>query len=138
MKKIKSTKEYWVLCQDLKAVIDARIDGSDYNRMMCWGDDKTETIEHWLIKCMLFKLLRNKGHIVVGEANIGSGHCDLIDLTDAKIYEVDKKFSDKQKGFKVDKYRTHYIKDIIFIEYRDLPWNKGISEVYKALKEWIL
>lgn len=125
----------WQRCRDLKQTVDARIEPSDFNRMMCWKKD--ETIDHWSIKCLIFKILREMGRTVVGEANMGGGYCDVIDLDTGYIYEVETNPTPQTTKDKILRYNSAFITDIIIIPIKELP--KGDKERYKELKsKWIV
>lgn len=124
----------WQLCEDLKAVINARIDKHDWNRLQCWNS--AETLNHFLTKAMVFKILRSRGRTTVAEASIGVGVCDIIDLDMAYIYEIESNPTPEKEKQKYAQYNCAYIKDIIVIDLRKLPADN--KERYKELERLIL
>lgn len=50
--------------------------------------EKGETIKHYLIKMIIYKLLRNEAHEVYVECQVGEGIADVFDKTTGIVYEV--------------------------------------------------
>ena len=128
----KSMTNVWTLTQDLRAINGSNITKMDYNRMMCWN--RNETLDHWLTKCMIFKILRDKGHVVIGECNFGgAGVVDLFSLTAKIVFDVEGSLTPSKKRAKYEQYINHAINDVIVIDLDKLP--KDNKERFKYLKE---
>ena len=94
----------------------------------------TETIDHWITKALLFRILRKLKHNVVTEFEItGMGVGDVFDLTTSVQYEIEttsySKFIQRRKE---DYERTGV--EVIVIPMGKLP--KDVLEREKALREW--
>lgn len=82
---------------------------------------KAETTKHFLIKCMIFKLLVNADHKAKIERNIGNGVIDVFDFTTGMCYEVETRKNPEYNKRKLEEYLKHTgIKDIIFIYLEDI------------------
>jgi hypothetical protein len=95
-----------------------------------------ETLDHWITKAIVFRLLRKMKHDVVTEFEItGMGVGDVLDLTNSVQYEIEttsyqKFITDRAKQY----VRTGV--DVIVIPLAKL--SKNIKEREKALEEWVL
>jgi hypothetical protein len=72
----------------------------------------TETLDHWLTKAIIFRLLRKMKHDVITEFEItGMGIGDIFDLTTATQYEVEttsySKFLQRRKEDYAPKFDTY-------------------------------
>ena len=94
-----------------------------------------ETIDHWVTKALVFRLLRNMKHDVVSEFEItGMGIGDLFDLTSSVQYEIETRSNPKFIRDRAEQY-TRIGVEVIVIPIGKLP--KDIKEREKALKEYI-
>ena len=95
-----------------------------------------ETLEHWIIKAMVFRLLRKMKHEVVTEFEItGMGVGDIFDLTASVQYEIETTSYPKYIHDRAKQYIRIGV-DVIVIPIGKLPEN--IKEREKALKEYVL
>ena len=95
-----------------------------------------ETLEHWITKAIVFRLLRKMKHDVVTEFEItGMGVGDVFDLTTSRQYEVETKNTPKYIRDRLDQYKRMDV-DIIIIPLKNLPVN--IREREKALEDWVI
>ena len=94
-----------------------------------------ETIDHWITKALVFRLLRNMKHDVVTEFEItGMGVGDLFDLTSSVQYEIETTSYPKYIRDRAKQYIRIGV-DVIVIPIKNLPENNKDRE--KALKEYI-
>ena len=94
-----------------------------------------ESIDHWITKALLFRLLRRMKHDVVTEFEItGMGIGDVFDITTSIQYEVEtrsySKFIEKRR---LDYERTGV--EVIVIPLAKLP--VGMKEREKVLTEYV-
>ena len=94
-----------------------------------------ESLDHWITKALLFRLLRKMKHDVITKFEItGMGVGDVYDLTTGVQYEVQRvsysKFLERRKG---DYDRV--VVEVIVIPLAGLP--EDIREREKALGEWV-
>lgn len=101
-----------VLGIDLKGVNSIRFSGN-------------ESFKHRVVKFMVCHLLSMKGHRFKTEENIKGSICDVIDLDNFIIYEVESKATKRTLRKKLDDFYHPYIEDIIVIDIRKLryDWN---------------
>lgn len=91
-----------------------------------------EGIKHWVVKAIIFKILRDMGRVVGSEVEVNGGIVDVIDLDNMIVYEVDKKI------------RQHFyltgtpegIKDVFIIMLDEVPDN--INEAEKYLRDKVV
>ena len=94
-----------------------------------------ETIDHWITKALVFRLLRKMKHDVVTEFEItGMGIGDLFDLTSSVQYEIETLSYAKHIQDRAKQYQRIGI-DVIVIPIKKLP--KDIKEREKALKDYV-
>ena len=94
-----------------------------------------ETLDHWITKALVFRLLRKMKHDVVTEFEItGMGVGDIFDLTSSVQYEIETISHPKHIKDRAKQYQRIGI-DVIVIPIKKLP--EDIKEREKALKEYI-
>ena len=94
-----------------------------------------ETIDHWITKALVFRLLRNMKHDVVTEFEItGMGIGDVLDLTKSVQYEIETLSYAKHIQDRAKQYQRIGI-DVIVIPIKKLP--DDVKEREKALKEYL-
>ena len=94
-----------------------------------------ESLDHWITKALLFRMLRKMKHDVISEFEItGMGVGDIFDLTTGVQYEVERvsysKFLERRKG---DYERVGV--EVIVIPLAGLP--ADLKEREKVLGEWV-
>lgn len=95
-----------------------------------------ETLDHWITKAIVFRLLRKMKHDVVTEFEItGMGVGDVFDLTASRQYEVETKNTPKYIRDRLEQYKRIDV-DVIVIPLAKLP--KDIKELEKALEDWVI
>ena len=95
-----------------------------------------ETIDHWITKALVFRLLRNMKHNVVTEFEItGMGVGDIFDLTTSTQYEIETTSYPKYIRDRAKQYIRIGV-DVIVIPLKKLP--ADIKERCKALEDWII
>jgi hypothetical protein len=95
-----------------------------------------ETLDHWITKAIVFRLLRKMKHEVVTEFEItGMGVGDVLDLTNSVQYEIETTSYPKYIQDRAKQYARTGV-DVITIPVGKLP--KDIKERYKELKKWVL
>lgn len=79
---------------------------------------KKESWEHWLTKCIVYKLLKQEGHEVYLEVMKGNGVVDIYDGTTQMIYEIEPVKNIRKQKEKWEKYKlSAFVKDLIIIPY---------------------
>jgi hypothetical protein len=94
-----------------------------------------ETLDHWITKALVFRLLRKMKHDVVTEFEItGMGVGDLLDLTTSVQYEIETVSYPKYIRDRAKQYERIGV-EVIVIPIGKLP--DDIKEREKALREYI-
>jgi len=95
-----------------------------------------ETLDHWLTKAIVFRLLRRMKHDVVSEFEItGMGVGDILDLTNSIQYEIETTSYPKYIHDRAKQYIRLGV-DLIVIPLKKLP--KNIKDREKALEDWVI
>jgi len=94
-----------------------------------------ETLDHWISKALVFRLLRKMKHDVVTEFEItGMGVGDILDLTASVQYEIETNSQPKYIRDRAKQYIRIGV-EVIVIPLKNLP--NDIQEREKALMEYI-
>ena len=95
-----------------------------------------ESLDHWLTKALLFRILRRMKHDVITEFEItGMGIGDLFDLTTSVQYEIETTSYSKF----IERRRRDYERDgveVIVIPLAGLPGD--VKEREKELRNWVI
>lgn len=93
-----------------------------------------ESFEHFLTKCLIYKILVDKRHKVDMEVKLPEGIIDVVDLTDRVLYEVETNHT-KEKNKKDMSKLTLDWKEIKVIHALHLGSNfkKEINNLIKKL-----
>ena len=95
----------------------------------------TETLDHWITKSLLFRILRKMKHDVITEFEItGMGIGDLFDLTKSVQYEIETTSYSKFIQRRKEDYSRAGV-EVIVIPLAKLP--EDVREREKALGEWV-
>lgn len=83
---------------------------------------KGETMKHYLAKCIICKLLIDKGHKAQIEYNLGNiGTIDCLDLTSGMAYECESALNRVTAQKKLEIYsRNALVKDVIILDLKVL------------------
>ncbi|MDO9536848.1 MAG: hypothetical protein Q7J68_00830 [Thermoplasmata archaeon] len=94
-----------------------------------------ETLDHWIAKALVFRILRKLKHDIVTEFEItGMGVGDVLDLTTSVQYEIETISYPKYIRDRAEQY-TRIGVEVIVIPIRKLP--DDIKEREKALMEYV-
>jgi|GEM_PF-1669003 len=107
---------------------------NETNKNCLFLHNSNESAKHWVIKAILFKLLRERGHTVGTEVEIKGGIVDVLDVDTFMGYEIESRPSKRLIKRKTKRlWRLH---DVIFIDIQKVPDNIEDSEEY--LKNFIV
>jgi hypothetical protein len=98
------------------------------NRNCLFLHSRKETMNHFVVKSILFKILREKERNVGTEIEINNGIVDLIDLDNLIVYEIENGRNKKSVREKIINYRV--AKDVFFIDCKKVPDNLKAIENY--------
>lgn len=79
----------------------------------------SETMKHWLVKAMIFKLLRGMGRSVGTEVEVNGGIVDLVDADNMIAYEVENNLTREKLKSKLTSLSG--MRDVFFIDILDVP-----------------
>ena len=95
----------------------------------------TETLDHWITKALLFRILRKMKHDVVTEFEItGMGVGDVFDLSTSVQYEIETTSYSKFIQRRKDDYARDGV-EVIVIPLAKMP--EDVREREKVLGEWV-
>jgi len=98
------------------------------NKNCLFTNGGNESMKHWLVKAMVFKILREKKRIVGTEIETKNGIVDVIDVDNFIVYEIEKNLSKKKKKQKVDRLKG--VKDVFIIDLKKVPDDFENAERY--------
>lgn len=104
------------------------------NKNCLFTHNKRESMKHFIVKAMLFKILREKCRNIGTEIEIRNGIVDLIDLDNLIVYEIENGMDKKSVREKMMNYRV--AKDVFFIDCKKVP--EGLKEAEKYLREVVV
>lgn len=87
-----------------------------------------EGMKHFLIKSMVFKLLRDRGKTVCCEAETSNGIADIINLNDRIVYELESEPSPSRVKKKIEQFPE--FEDVFILNLREIPDRLEAAEQY--------
>jgi hypothetical protein len=91
-----------------------------------------ESMKHWLVKALIFKILRDKSRLVGTEIEVNGGIADLIDVDNLIVYEIENGLGKKER--KMEQFKD--FKDVFIIDLKVLP--DSLKEMEEVLKEKVV
>jgi predicted RNA methylase len=80
---------------------------------------RNEDWKHYLLKCLVYKILKDAGHEVYMEVDKGFGRVDVFDKTEGKVIEIETNPRKETTAHKMEIYsKSVYVKEIIIIDAR--------------------
>jgi hypothetical protein len=101
---------------------------NEKNKNCLFTHNKNESLKHFVVKAILFKILREKGRNVGSEIEIEDGIVDLIDLDNLIAYEIENGINKKRIEEKLKNYKV--VKDVFFVDCRKVPNDLEKAENY--------
>jgi hypothetical protein len=101
---------------------------NEKNKNCLFTHNKKESLKHFVVKAILFKILREKGRNVGSEIEIENGIVDLIDLDNLIAYEIENGISKRRIEEKLKNYKV--VKDVFFINCKKVPNDLEKAENY--------
>jgi len=101
---------------------------NEKNKNCLFTHSKKESLKHFVVKAILFKILREKGRNVGSEIEIENGIVDLIDLDNLIAYEIENGISKRRIEEKLKNYKV--VKDVFFINCKKVPNDLEKAENY--------
>lgn len=124
-------KLFIYFCKTVKIMRDVGKRRNDKNCL--YPHNSKETMEHWLIKAMVFKILHDRGCNVKTEAVTGGGIVDVVDDDNLVAYEIETVINEEKVKKRVRQlWKMH---DVFFIDCKKVPDN--LVEAVEYLKRKI-
>ena len=106
------------------------------------GNTKAESLKHFIIKCMIYKRIKELGHKGNCEYDTEgpSGIFDVVDWDSGLVYEIwGNKPSKGAVNVKLMKYLKHGgIRDVIFVNAYTFSSRASVNRWYEKIKEMII
>lgn len=107
---------------------------NETNKNCLFMHNSRESTKHWVIKSIVFKLLRERGRTVGTEVELRGGIVDVLDVDNFIGYEIESKINKRSVQQKSKRlWRLH---DVIFIDATKIPDSIKAAEEY--LRELII
>jgi hypothetical protein len=104
---------------------------NERNKNCLFTNGGNESMRHWIVKAMIFKILKEKGRDVGTEIETKNGIVDVIDADNLIAYEIEKNLNEKKKKEKINRLKG--VNDIFIIDLNKVP--DDFEEAEKYLKE---
>jgi hypothetical protein len=107
---------------------------NERNSCCLFPHNKRETLKHWIVKAIVFKILLNKGRNVGTEIEVGNGIVDVFDSDNKIAYEIENNSSKP----KIEE-RIHDLsgaKDVFIINLRHVP--NDVNDAKKYLERIVV
>jgi UTP-glucose-1-phosphate uridylyltransferase len=99
---------------------------TNQNKNCLFTNGGKESMKHWIVKAMIFKILREMGRTVGSEVEVSSGIVDIIDVNNMIVYEVEMKMCWQE-------YETNMfgrVRDVFIINLGKVPDDLNDAERY--------
>jgi len=94
--------------------------------------NKKESMKHFIVKAIIFKILRERGRKVGSEIEFENGIVDLLDVDNLIIYEIENNRTKAKEKVK----RLKSVTDVFVIDLKKVPNN--LKEAEKYLREKVV
>ena len=101
---------------------------NEKNKNCLFTNGGSESMKHWLVKAMIFKILRERKRIVGTEIETKNGIVDVIDVDNFIVYEIEKNLTENKKKEKIDQLKG--INDVFIIDLKKVPGDLEGAERY--------
>jgi len=107
---------------------------TERNKNCLFMHNRNESMKHWIIKCIVFKILRERERTVGTEIEVDGGIVDVIDVNNFIGYEIESNLSRERVKEKIEQFSC--LKDVFFIDISKLP--NSIESIEEYLKRKIV
>jgi len=105
---------------------------NEKNKNCLFTNGGSESMKHWLVKAMIFKILRERKRTVGTEIETKNGIVDVIDVDNFIVYEIEKNLNKRKKKLEQFKEFT----DVFIINLKDIPNN--LKQMESILREMVV
>jgi hypothetical protein len=107
---------------------------TEKNKNCLYLNGGSESIKHFFVKALIFKILRDRGRQVGTEVEVNGGIVDVLDLENMIAYEVETNLTKEKIIDKI--YCLHGLRDVFFIDTKEV--SSDLYEAEKYLKEKVV
>ncbi len=101
---------------------------NERNKNCLFMHNSRESTKHWVIKSIIFKILRERGRTIGTEVEVRGGIVDVLDVNSFIGYEIESNIS--QKAMLQKTKRLWKLHDVIFIDVKKVPDSIQDAEKY--------
>lgn len=101
---------------------------NERNKNCLFMHNSRESTKHWMIKSIIFKILRERGRTIGTEVEVRGGIVDVLDADTFIGYEIESNIS--QKAMLQRTKRLWKLHDVIFIDVKKVPDSIQDAEKY--------
>ena len=101
---------------------------NERNKNCLFMHNSRESTKHWMIKSIIFKILRERGRTIGTEVEVRGGIVDVLDVNSFIGYEIESNISQKAMLQKTKSLWKLY--DVIFIDVKKVPDSIQDAEKY--------
>lgn len=98
------------------------------NRNCLFVYNNREGMKHWIVKAMIFKILRERGRVAGTEIETRNRIVDVIDVDNLIAYEIEKNLTENKKRERLNRLKD--VRDVFFIDLRKVPDSFEDAERY--------
>jgi len=102
------------------------------NKNCLFTHSNRESMKHWLVKAIIFKILRERERMVGSEIETKNGIVDIIDVDNLIAYEIEMNLTENKKKEKLSRLKG--VRDVFFIDLRKVPDTFEDAEEYLRKK----
>ncbi len=92
---------------------------TDRNKNCLFLHNSHESMKHFIVKAMIFKILRERRRNVGTEIETRNGIADVIDLDNSIVYEVETSINKSKISEKIEQFKS--FRDLFLINVKKLP-----------------
>jgi len=107
---------------------------NDRNKNCLYMHNSRESMKHWFVKTLLFKILRRKGRTVGTEIETKRGIVDLIDVNNLIVYEIESNLTEKIAKEKINQF--NFAKDVFLVDVKKIP--NDLNKAEKCLRKIVI
>jgi UTP-glucose-1-phosphate uridylyltransferase len=104
------------------------------NKNCLFMHNSHESTKHWIIKSIIFKILRERNRTVGAEIELRGGIVDVLDVDNFIGYEVESNIN--KKSIQQKSKRLWRLHDVVFIDVKKVP--DSIEGAEKYLKKLVV
>jgi hypothetical protein len=107
---------------------------NDRNKNCVFTNTGNESTKHWMVKCLIFKILRQRKREVGTEIEIKNAVADVLDISNMIAYEIETNLTKEKVMEKLKHFVS--ITDVFFVDTREVP--DDLFEAERYLQEKIV